>query len=178
MCPGRIMTYIRQQRLELTLTVKKLSTDIGMNIRMLRTLHILQVQKRNPTNNGWIIALGKVEQLEKYYEKIEMKIYQAPTWVKYNSRCFTCSTSCNPHINLRKRVFIPILYRRKWELNLTNPPPTIMHTWWNLSKILKTKIIASVIPFIAIYYSERFSQVYQDIMHSCLHFNVENLEST
>lgn len=46
------MTYIRQQRLELTLTVKKLSTDIGMNIRMLRTLHILQVQKRNPTNNG------------------------------------------------------------------------------------------------------------------------------
>lgn len=89
-------------------------------------------------------------------------------------------TLSNPHINLEKKIIGPMIYTRKLELNLINLPNAhtllldykSVKTLWgviqqNLSKRLRSKIIASAIPFVAIYFSGILSQVYEDIMCNC-----------
>lgn len=115
--------------------------------------------------------------------------------IRYHAECFTSITLSNLHINLEKKIICPMLYTRKLELNLINLPSSYtllmgyesIKTLWrviqqNLSQILRSKTIASAIPFVVVYSLERLSQVCKGIMCSYFHCsivcNIENLETT
>lgn len=124
-----------------------------------------------------------------------IRIYQVPLLIRYHAGCFT---SIKKHLIFTltlKKIICPMLYTRKLELNLINLPSSytllmdyesIKPLWrviqQNLSKILRSKTIASAISFVVMYSLERLSQVCKGITCGCFHCsiisNIENLETS